>query len=61
MASLTQWIWVWANSGDTEGQGSLASYSPGGCKELDMTETEQQIFFKNKNYFIVTVLKYKEK
>ena len=26
-----------------------------------MTETEQQIFFKNKNYCIMTVLKYTEK
>ena len=24
-------------SGDSEGQGSLACYSPWGCKELDMT------------------------
>ena len=24
--------------GDSEGQGSLACCSPGGCKELDMTE-----------------------
>ena len=27
MASLTQWTWVWTNS-DSEGQGSLACYSP---------------------------------
>ena len=26
------------NPGDGEGQGSLASCSPWGCKELDMTE-----------------------
>ena len=25
-------------AGDGEGQGSLACYSPWGCKELDMTE-----------------------
>ena len=25
-------------SGDSEGQGSLACYSPWGCKELDTTE-----------------------
>ena len=30
MASLTQWTWVWANSGR---QGSLASCSPWACKE----------------------------
>ena len=24
--------------GDSEGQGSLACFSPWGCKELDMTE-----------------------
>ena len=28
--------------GDSEGQGSLACCSPWGCKELDMTATEQQ-------------------
>ena len=28
--------------GDSEGQGSLACCSPWGCKESDMTETEQQ-------------------
>ena len=27
--------------GDSEGQGSLACYSPWGCKELDMTEQKQ--------------------
>ena len=37
MASLTQWIWVWANSGDSEGQGSLVCCSPQGHKELDTT------------------------
>ena len=37
MASPTQWTWVWANSGDSEGQGSLVCCSPWGCKELDMT------------------------
>ena len=38
MASLTQCTWVWANSRDSEGQGSLACCSPWGCKELGMTE-----------------------
>ena len=37
VASLTQWTWVWANSGDSEGQGSLACCSPWGHKELDST------------------------
>ena len=32
MASLTQWTWVWANSGHSEGQGSLACCSPWGHK-----------------------------
>ena len=27
--------------GDSEGQGSLACYSPWGCKESDMTEQKQ--------------------
>ena len=38
MASSTQWMWVWANSEDSEGQGSLVSCSPRGCKESDTTE-----------------------
>ena len=71
MASLTQWTWVWVNSGSwwwtgrscvlwfmgsqrdghdwaaelkwTDGERSLAGYSPWGCKESDMTEeTEHQ-------------------
>ena len=37
MASRTQWRRVWANSGDSEGQGSLAYCSPWGGKESDMT------------------------
>ena len=37
MASLTQWTWVWANSGDVEGQGSPACCSPWGCQKSDMT------------------------
>ena len=35
MASPTQWTWVWANPGDSEGHGSLACCSPRGCKESD--------------------------
>ena len=38
MASLTQRTWVWANSGDSEEQGSLVCCSPWGHKESDMTE-----------------------
>ena len=38
MASLTQWTWVWASSGDSEGPGSLACCSPWGCEQSDMTE-----------------------
>ena len=37
MASLTQWTWVWANSGRQWGQGSLSCYSSWGGKESDMT------------------------
>ena len=32
MASLTRWTWV------RDGQGSLACFSPWGCKKLDTTE-----------------------
>ena len=38
MALSTQWTWVWANSGDSEGQGSLAGCSPWDHKVLDVTE-----------------------
>ena len=38
MASPTQWIWLWVDSGNWWGQGGLACYSPWGHKELDMTE-----------------------
>ena len=37
MALLTQWTGVWANSGDSEGQGSLVCCSPWDHKESDMT------------------------
>ena len=35
MASLTRWTWVWANSEDGEGQGSLVCCSPWSHKEVD--------------------------
>ena len=39
MAPLTQWTWVWADSGrDSDGQGSLACCSKWGRKKSDMTE-----------------------
>ena len=36
MASLTQWTWVWVDSGD--GQGGLVCCNLSGHKELDTTE-----------------------
>ena len=39
--------------GESHGQRSLAGYSPGGCKESDMTEATacmQEIFFSDKMY-----------
>ena len=33
-AFLTQWIWIWANSGDSEGQGSLATGSERVARDL---------------------------
>ena len=38
MASPTRWTWVWVGPGVGDGQGSLACYSPWGCKESDTTE-----------------------
>ena len=37
MASLTRWMWVWW-PGVGDGQGSLACWSPWGCKESETTE-----------------------
>ena len=38
MASPTQWIWIWVNSGVGDGQGGLANCGSWGYKESDMTE-----------------------
>ena len=38
MASLTQWTWVWANSGDDEELGGLVWCGSWGCSQSDMTE-----------------------
>ena len=38
MASLTQWVWVWASSQSWWWTGSLACCSPWSQKELDTTE-----------------------
>ena len=38
LASLTQWTWVWVNSGSRWCTRKLACCSPWGHKELDMTE-----------------------
>ena len=38
MVSLTQWAWVWVNSGSWWWTGRPVCCSPWGCKELDTTE-----------------------
>ena len=38
MASSTQWTWVWANSGDSEGQESLVCSNTWSHKEWGTTE-----------------------
>ena len=38
MASLTQWMWVWVNSGSWIGQGGLVCCDSWGRKESDTTE-----------------------
>ena len=54
MASPTQWTWVWAVSGNSDGQGSLACCSPWGCKESDMIEQLSWLTHsKNVNSFII--------
>ena len=38
MASLTQWTWIWVDSGSWWWMGGLASCSSWGCKESDTAE-----------------------
>ena len=38
MSPPSQWTWVWASSGVSDGQGSLVCCSAWGCKESDMIE-----------------------
>ena len=38
MASLTQWTWVWVNSGSCDGQGGLVCCDSWGRNESDTTE-----------------------
>ena len=58
MASLTQWTWVWVNSGSWWWTGRPACCSTWGCKELDTTErlnwTELYLkaFFKEKMFLL---------
>ena len=49
MASATQWTWVWANSGDSEIQGSLACCSPWGHRVGHNLATEQQFTYVNRS------------
>ena len=49
LASPTQWTWVWANSRDGKGQGSLACYSPHGRKEQNNNRDQSK--GKIINYF----------
>ena len=52
MASPTQWTWVWVNSESWWWTGSLACWSPWGCKEsettkqLKWTELTHGLFFQ---------------
>ena len=50
MASLTQWTWVWVNSGSWWWTGRLVCCSSRGCKQSDTTEwlnwTEPNVKFK---------------
>ena len=38
MASLTQWTWVWINTGVGDRHGDLVCCCPSGCKQSDTTE-----------------------
>ena len=52
MESSPERAWVWANSGDNEGQGSLACLQSMGHKESDTTE------WLNKNNCILTAMRW---
>ena len=41
LVSPTQWAWVWANSGDSEGQGNLAHCNQQTCRVRHELVTEQ--------------------
>ena len=61
MASFTQLTWIWVNSGDGEGQGSLAFCCLWGFIELDkikqLTNNKEQIMIStNNNPFHFTTL-----
>ena len=57
MASPVQWTWVWTNSGNSEGQGSLVCCSPWGCIELDMSERLNNNVFYSEVKIIVSKCK----
>ena len=44
MVSLLQWTWVWVNSRDSEGQGSLVCWCPWGSQKVrqDLVTKQQQ-------------------
>ena len=54
-ASLTQWTWVWANSGDNEGQGSVMCCSPWVAKS--QTQLSNWITTTKDNALTILMLK----
>ena len=55
LASLTQWTWVWANLGDSEGQGSLACYSSWGHRQSDITKRLNKNTYTYRNTHTCTI------
>ena len=61
MTSPTRCTWVWVNSGDGEGQRTLACCSPWGCKESDATEWLNGTELKGDHWPHVAIYTYTEK
>ena len=55
MASPTQWTWVWANSGNSEGQVSTACCTPWGHRvRYDLTTQQQCVFSQSTSCFLLS-------
>ena len=59
MASLTQWTWVWANSGSWWWKGRIVCCCPWGPEELDITErlnNNNRVFPARISTFVTSII-----